>query len=208
MSSDRLLIDSDILLRLSGSGILEDTVNTLGFDMSSVFYLRAFPYMLKKSRKFAHIPPDIKHVALNACKQLSPMPEGEPLDAKTESELRQVQYIDSGEAAIYSLMYRESVYYMATGDKKCMKALSQASSVIHIRNAIAGRVICLEKVCLELIADYSVPTVARALAPFISEHKSLSIYFSKANTVNPTLCIQAIANGFQRLRDDVGDDFL
>ncbi len=194
------------MLLLSGSGILEDTVNALGFNLSSAFHLQPFPYMLKKGRAFAHVPQSVRQASLNDCSKISPLSAAP--DPKAVADLANILDIDAGEAAIFGVMYKNPVFYMASGDKRCMRALARAGAVDYVRNSIAGRVICLEKICLELISTYDVATVASRLAPVASTHKGLSSYFSPGNVAYPSRCHNAITRDFQYLRREVGEDFL
>lgn len=201
MSAPQLLIDNDILFRLSGAGLLDLALQALGISKSSAFCFSHIPYMINKGR-LKGWPTDCINKILADCASLSKITDAP--DVSILQVLSSIVGIDEGEAGLYSLAATNSAILLTTGDKKSMKALCASESVKDIRNALVGRVICLEALCLEMINISSVDHVASAFAPLVLLHNGLKVYFG-GRTGESLIAIQ---HYFNDLQNELGHDFL
>jgi hypothetical protein len=62
----------------------------------------------------------------------------------------QIVNIDRGEALLISATANVDVFWLTTGDKRCINAVA-SSGLEDIERRLAGRVVCLEQVILKLI---------------------------------------------------------
>lgn len=201
-----LLVDNDVFLILSGSGLLDEATDTLGFSRSSVFRLPSLLPMLRKGKTFAHYTPSVQAAALKQCASVAPVPHVP--DPDLAQSLAAVREIDQGEALLFGVMAEQPHYLLTTHDKHALRSLSRTASVRHIRVAVAGRVICLETVLLELIERLGVASVAEALDPILANSTELRTVFTPGNVARPGECVGGLWSYQRQLEQEVGADLL
>jgi hypothetical protein len=206
MSIARLLIDNDILMLMAGANLLERTVSVLGFDLVDSARLETLPYILQRSRKLRHLPVDVKEKIAQGCKRVPTLHDAPNSDLL--QQLTDVADIDAGEAVLYALLAQHPLCLLTSGDKRAMRAVATAAPLHGVRRSVAGRVVCLETVLLELVKQDGVSTIAQALSSARSQNTLLRVAFSPGCIANPAECMNALSRYYQKLVDDVGEDFL
>ena len=115
--------------------------------------------------------------------------------------------IDPGEALLYTSLVEHPTYAVLSGDKRSISALCAASELQAVREAVSGRVICLEQLLDELVAAHGADVIGQAFAP-VRSHKTLSIVFTETTMTDQEQCRYAIGSYIRNLKVTVGDTFL
>jgi len=208
MGERLLLVDSDIFIILSSAGVLERTAELLGFESEDIRRLPALENQLTRGTKFKKMyPQEIRNAALSCCQGIAPLTE-RPSDVRILDQLASVSDIHVGEAVMYALMVERPSYLLASGDKRAMQALAANADLRNVRDALAGRILCLEAAVRMLVRRDGVAQVANAFTPLRSVNTTLSIVFSRGAATTKQNCLRALESYLTDLKNAVGDDFL
>lgn len=205
MPGPLLLIDSDVFLTLAGSGLLDRTIELLGFTPEQCRRLDALPYMIQKNRRiYEAYSAACRNDASAACDRIPAITDEPPLE-EMES-LSAVDEIDSGEAFLYAHLSSDETWLLVSGDKRAMRAIATDPNVATIRASIAGRVLSLECILKKLVEEDGVALVFPAIEPVRETNMVLRTAFSDSH--DDSQCIAALDSYLNKLKTDVGPDFL
>ncbi len=203
-----LLVDSDLFILLSAAGLLERTANLLGFSMGEMRRLPALPHMLRGNRRMKRdFPEAVRETAIRVADSVQQL-EGRPTNNDVMQRLIAVQYIDGGEALLFAHLVERPGWLLTSGDLRATRALGQAGDCQDIREAIQGRVVCLEAVVRLLVEADGVEPIATAFRPVRDQNAQLRIFFSEANSTNRERCLEAVRSYFNDLVNSYGCSFL
>jgi hypothetical protein len=206
---DRLLIiDSDIFVLLSAAELLDRVAELLTVLPANVRRLPALPHQLERGRAFKKNYTDkVRATAIAKCGQVVPLAE-RPADDERFQRLVDTDNIDEGEALMFALVSEQQHLYLASGDKRSMIALATSGNLADVREAVAGRVVCLEATLRLLVEADGVAKVAAAFASVRDANQTLRVIFSEAAATNEAECLRYIASYFNHLVNQVGAGFL
>lgn len=208
MGERLLLVDSDVFIILSAAGVLARTTELLGFGLEDLRRLPALENQLTRGRAFRKkYPQGILDTALGFCHDVAPLTQ-RPSDVGTLAQLAAVNDIDEGEAVMYGLMVDHPLYILASGDKRAMRALAANAGLRNIRDALAGRILCLEAAVHMLVRRDGVTQVANGFTPLRSVNTALRVAFSRGAATTKKDCLRALESYLSDLKNDVGGDFL
>jgi hypothetical protein len=201
-----LLLDNDIALHVAGAAMLDRVTKLLGVGIADVRRLESLPYMLRRSRRLPTVysAETLRRTAA-FCHRVRPLD-----DTPAESVmmlLGRVPDVQRGEATLYGVLAERPSYLLASGDKRAMVALSTTASLESVRQAVAGRVICLETILRGLVTHHGAGEIGPAFVG-TSRHQTLSVIFSETNVRNQQRCLATIDAYLAYLRRQVGNDFL
>ncbi|MCC6178143.1 MAG: hypothetical protein IT305_22805 [Chloroflexi bacterium] len=202
---DGILFDSDALSLLGAAGLIPRTLAILGVSPSCAFRLEPLTHMLGQGRVGRAWPDEARANALRAVQQLPAWrhrPAPELLDRFVP-----VVEIDDGEAVLYASLVEFPSYRIVSGDKRAMIALCTAPDLSDVREAVAGRVICLESLLDGLVQAHGAATIGLAFAP-VRSHTTIGIVFTTTNMADHAQCRFAISSYFHDLERSVGAGFL
>lgn len=204
--SKRLLLDNDIFLLLSGAGLLEDAVASLGFSLDETRRLDSLAHMLRKrSRALCKYSEEILARASDDCTRVASLDE-EP--SAQELELFTRTNVHGGAAVLLALTASHETYYFGTNDKTALRIVAGHAGVREFRDRIAGRIVCLEIVMKQLMERLGIDELARRITPVLRFEQRLLSIFSPAQTGHPEDCLIAVEFFLARLRRELGEDFL
>lgn len=208
MSEPRLLIDNDAFLIIAGAGLLDDCVAALGFTMPNTLRRQPLPYMIARSKGIQKaFPESFRANALSATQHVNEITVRPP--GLMHELLVGASDVDEGEAELYAHLAAGNEYFLASGDKRAMRSICRDAMLRPVREAIAGRVICLETMLKLLVHIRGVTSIAACFAPMRNyDHKTIRIVFSDANIKDQNASIQALDSAINALKVDLGPDFL
>lgn len=208
MSHRRLLLDNDAFILLAGAGVMRETVELLGFQFDEARRLKALEFMLRKpSVSLRSYPADVLQRALEDCERVAPLEdvmsvENAALFAQTTAN------VDGGEALLYGVAAEHKLYLLASNDKRAMRGVASDSVLKPIRDAVAGRVICMEAITKKMILSYGPEAAAEKLKTMGQLDKRISVILSSASSGSPESCIEAVQSFLNALNKELGEDFL
>ncbi len=178
-----VLIDSDAFCKLGASDLLADALKILGFRMSDCSRLPALTFMLKKGKLFQAYGESICTSLLAIAENIPPIPEPDPT---LIDPIVSHSNIDPGEAFLFAQAAQEQSIVI-TGDKKALKALK---NIDGLPNALAGRIVVMEAILINLCELLGNEDVKRRMSPLIHLDITLSICFSDGNP-EPIECLRS-----------------
>ena len=206
--SNRLLLDNDIFLLLSGAGLLEDSVAALGFSLGDVRRLDSLEHMLRKpARALRRYSEEILARAANDCSRVASLDE-EPDAQMLELFGAHATNVHVGEAVLLALTASHEDYYFGTNDKTALRAVAREAGLAELRERVAGRIICLEIVVKRLIERMGTEELATRLAPVLRFDSRPFVIFSPVESGRPEDCPIAVESFISDLRRELGGDFL
>lgn len=149
------LSDNDLILKLAEFDLLGDAVEVLGVTRKDVLILprakRVFPSKVGKTHTRDGVDRAMKFIAgLELVEQVDPQEHIILQRAKFIENGIEFK-IDPGEATLFAATKLLDDVLVATGDKKCLRALHACADCAPIISWLEARVICLEQVILRLI---------------------------------------------------------
>jgi hypothetical protein len=186
-------LDNDVILKLTTYRMLDEALDCLEIDRSDIRVLESarFVFRSKKlSKKYSEETLSSAIEFVKSCTTIS----AQDNDKYRLLEKQAKNDIDPGEATLIAATFHESASLLATGDKRCLKALATTECLDLIREKLQGRVICLEQIICKLITTKSFDWVLERVLPNLDCDKALKSAFgsgsnSQCETVLETLSI-------------------
>jgi hypothetical protein len=116
--------------------------------------------------------------------------------------------IDSGEVVIFDAAYSNLNSIIATGDKRCLKALSRSEECSFISDAIKGRVYCLEHIIHDIIMIGDFESIKSRIVPSRECDTALKAVFGSGMDCQRPMVMASLLNYRQHLYRDTGEVLL
>lgn len=168
------LADIDILLKLSCCDLLTPLFEYLDIPIANVYHLNSLSFMLDGNKKIRQKYGDGVDRLQDISNRMSPLTF--PIREDDIALLNGINNIDSGEVVLFASDVEEN-YIIATGDKRCLRALANAAQCDGIYTRLRGRVLCLEVSVLLLIRHLGFEAVRAKVTPAIDCDKALQTAF-------------------------------
>ena len=206
MESKRLLVDNDAFVLFAGASQMEQAASLLGYRLDECLRLDALLHMLRKGRSFSRFSPEARASALALCEQIDSVrdrPSGDVLELLVGHE-----GIDAGEILLYASLAENPSWMLLSGDKRAMRALCTARDLNHVKDAIAGRIACVESVIERMVTANGAAHTVSAFMPVRSSSPTLSVVLSDSNATSDETCLMATRSYLTELQQVVGPRFL
>ena len=208
MARPLLLVDSDLFILLSAAGVLGEFAASLGLALADVRRLDALPHQLRRGKRFAEkYPQDVRSSVLRDCDRTQAVTDRPENDDFLQA-LADTPGIDVGEALLLATAAERPVYLLASGDKRALRLVGARPELRAIRDALAGRILCLETALNALARRIGLPAVARAFTPVRALNITLRVVFAAGESTQPDHFKEAVDSYLLDLEEDVGAGFL
>jgi len=172
-------IDNDILLKLVAFRLFEEAVSSFEIAKTDLRFLPTAKFMflqLRRQQKTMYTDDILQRVIaiVESCQTIADVAN----DSESRAEAIQldaVSEIHLGEARLILATRREDSFLLMSGDKNCMRALSQLPDEIYDR--LCGRVVCLEQVVLKMIDVLGFDEMCDRIYPAVQYDKSIHFCF-------------------------------
>lgn len=141
------LSDNDFILKLAEYDLLKEAMHALNISRKDVRILPRAKYVFPTKIGKNHTRDGVDR-ALKFIDGLSVISD---IDREEHIRLSRVVGIDSGEATLFAATNAIPDYLIATGDKRCLRAIASSTDCTDIAARIQGRIICLEQMIIRLI---------------------------------------------------------
>ncbi|WP_293731036.1 hypothetical protein [uncultured Actinobacillus sp.] len=128
-----LLSDNDILVKLGLLGLLPDFLKSLGLENSQVYITESTTYSLPSQLKKYTRDTDIHRPILELVAQFQKISS---IDIELLEQFNTVSDIDSGEAILATKIIENPSAYLATGDKRFLRAVQQTEFSKEFENRV------------------------------------------------------------------------
>ena len=165
-----LLVDTDAFCKLGVAALLEDAAGVFGARLTECGRLAALPYMLRKGNLVRRYGRDTCNALLSHAEAMPihPTPGATALEPLTQKET-----IDPGEAQLFAAA-AEFRCTIITGDKRAVRALKH---VTELHAQLAGRIVTLEAVLLELCEQLGLESLRERTGPLTTHDKTVGVCF-------------------------------
>lgn len=179
--ASRLLVDNDVLIKLSHWGLLDHLPACFDLDWQHLSALTSLKFRAQRGdTKLFRTPA----VAARLAEQLEHTAEIPAGDAADLSKLQGIIDLDAGEVELVAACLSDPDALLISGDKRALSALANACPP-GVAARLSGRVICLEQL-LTLIAR---KTSAGFVIDGVLKHRELDS--ALRSVVGPTGCSEA-----------------
>lgn len=186
-----LLIDTDMLVLLAVSGLLDRVAARLGYEMKDVRRLDAATHQIRKSKSLRD---QYGSAALDSA--LPRIQEIAVVEPAVDTDLldRLNDWIDPGEALLVAVAAAHRHSLLISGDKRAIRQLARCGDESCIQS-MQGRIVTLEAVLWILLKDMA-PRSIHPMFMAASFHKTLRVVFSRSNLDSADGCIEATRSYF------------
>lgn len=161
----RLLVDNDVLIKLTHWGLLTSLPTIFGLQWSDAATLESIKLRARRADAKLFRSADIAQALCEQLVHAAELPAPRPEDL---SLLQDVVDLDAGEVELIAACLATPGAIFVTGDKRALRALARPE-LAHIAEQLAGRILCLEQV-LTRMAD---ATGAQPVIDGIVPHRDL-----------------------------------
>ena len=174
-----IFADNDILFKLAEYDLLDHACTVLQTEPSAVRVLPSAKYVLldMKSKLEKGSPCKYSAAAISRASAFveCALPVTDSVDILWSED---VEHVDPGEAILSAAAVASGEdCLLLTGDKRFLKALSQAQSAKRIYDGLCGRVVCLEETLRVIMVTYGVSCVRKAVGASPDCDKAMSLVF-------------------------------
>ena len=180
-------LDNDVILKLTTYRMLDEALDCFKIDRSNIRVLESARFVFGSPKLIKKYSAETLIAATEFVKRC-------PKIATQDSEEyrlleKQIKNdIDPGEAALIAATFQESASLLATGDKRCLKALANTECLDFIHQGLQGRIICLEQIICKLIEIQGFDWVLERVIPNLDCDKALkSAFGSGSNSQRETV---------------------
>jgi len=197
-----LFLDNDIILKLSSTGLLDKIEKIFSSSPSSIYVLpTAKPYISKNKKVLLKYGAVTVKEALDTISNYSVIPDSY-IDQNKFIKLSQVEGIDSGEQVLYSLTPKSNIFFILTGDKISITALSNSLGINDIHKFLNNKILCLEQLLILLIKSKGFKVINEKITNAnFCEDKILKICFNQINS-NEKMILSCLNSYIKDLKDN------
>ena len=167
-------LDNDIVIKLSAFDLFDGAITILNLDWEQLRVYSAAQYTFRGKSYIAQYSESVCQKAIAISQKCQKVEADNSIEFAL---LNKVKNIDEGEAALIAATADKDIFWLTTGDKKCLKALATDPNLESVCKRLCGRVICLEQIILKLIEVKGFKFVRDRVLPMVSCDKSLQICF-------------------------------
>ncbi len=184
-------LDNDVILKLTGYGITNEALECLKIERSNIRVLDSARFVFGSKKLKKKYSESILLSAIDFVEKCA------TISSQDSDEYRLLvkeikNDIDPGEATLIAATFQEFGSFLATGDKRCLKALATIECLQTIHEGLQNRVICLEQIICQLIEIKGFDWVLEKVLPNLECDKAVKAAFgsgskSQCETVRRTL---------------------
>lgn len=192
-------VDNDALLKLTACDLFGDAIAVLGVQPTNVRVLASAEFMIrrKKSIKQKHSE-EVRTRAIALVKEFTKV----AADQANPFLSLQVPGLDPGELTLIHAAIAEPSFYLATGDKRCLRALVNTPELVTARQKLNGKVVCVEQLIAELIAVKGFEAVKQKVVPARDCDTALKAAFGSGDRAQEDNVLWTLEQYIQELRRD------
>jgi hypothetical protein len=174
-------LDNDVILKLTNYRMLDEALDCLKIDRSDIRVLASARYFFDKNKSVKK-----KHSEATIASAIEFVKSCVAISSQNNDEYRLLEKqikndIDPGEATLIAATFHESASLLATGDKRCLKALANTECLDFIHKGLQGRVICLEQIICKSIEIQGFDWVLEKVIPNLDCDATLRAAFGSGS---------------------------
>ena len=191
------LSDNDILEKLARCDLLDDFLTAYGSTRRDVFVVETLKYRLKRPSAAKRLGADGLQRILAFLEQVNIVHDYSREDHLLLAEL---QIIDIGETILLSAAGLYDDFRLATGDKRCLKAIATHPGCLRLAERIKGKVVCFEQIIRTLIGHFGFDHVRSKVVPALDCDVALRAAFGSGVDSTEDNCVDCLNHYIDELR--------
>jgi hypothetical protein len=194
-------IDNDALLKLTACDLFWDAIKLLDVQPNNIRVLASAEFVFRGNRIKQQYSETARTKAVALVSSF----------AKVEADYTNPFFslnapgLDVGELTLIHAAIAEPSFYLATGDKRCLRALISTPEMDTARRKLNGRVVCVEQLIAELIAVKGFEAVKQKIFPVRDCDTALKVAFGSGDLAQEDNVLLALEQYIQELRRDCPD---
>jgi hypothetical protein len=192
-------IDNDAFLKLTACDLFWDAIKLLDVQPSDVRVLASTAFMFRDNKSIKQQYSEaIRTKAISLVSSF----------AKVEADYTNPFFslnapgLDVGELTLIYAALSEPSFYLATGDKRCLRALIKTPELETARQTLNGRVVCVEQLIAELISVKGFEAVKQKVVPVRNCDTALKAAFGSGDLAQEETVLWVLEQYIQELRQD------
>jgi hypothetical protein len=192
-------IDNDALLKLTAYDLFWDAITLLGVQPTDIRVLASTEFVIRRNKSIKQqYSEEVRTKALSLVKGIVKV----EADQANPFLSLQVAGLDPGELTLIHAAIAEPSFYLATGDKRCLRALVNTPELVTARQKLNGKVVCVEQLIAELIAVKGFEAVKQKVVPARDCDTALKAAFGSGDRAQEDNVLWALEQYIQELRRD------
>jgi hypothetical protein len=217
-------LDNDIILKLATCNVFDETLKTFDANASQVKILDTFKYKFQKQiqrtkgNRATSNPQYNIQKALEITQSFATISESDTNNFDTSIYTQLLNYnknnndnnntIDKGEAVLIShvcyLNQQGNTNYLLTGDKRCLKALTN-SGFTDVIEHINGKVWCLEQLILKVIEEIGFDLIQTKIYPARACDGNIKLIFGYSEEASEKIVVEGLRQEILNLKQQTGN---
>lgn len=196
-----LLLDVDFIRKICSCDLAAECLACLSAKSGSIYTLPSTRFTLGINRpvawgdtRFGQDANKRIRAFVPSCKEINWTSQ------KFATLLTGVSGIDSGELALLAATDGHSAFTIATGDKKCIKALASEPKCLPVAKHVTGKVVCFEQAICRCIKLKGFTHVCQCVCPALSCDGALGNAFCHGPKTAEKLAVQKLEDYIAKLR--------
>lgn len=177
-------VDNDVLVKGLSYGLLFDLLGSITSDVRDIGMLGAARFVVRASLRKANLNQGTETAfrvfeeLLGRVAVLEPTNEETTFAAELEFAAQRANFdLDTGESQLCAIVIGRALPWLATGDKRAVRAFEQLLIARSDATKLAGKVLCLEQLFLRLIGMTNAAAVRGAVCAEPSVDVALALCF-------------------------------
>lgn len=195
-------VDNDALLKLIACDLLWDAIALLGAQPTDVKVLASTEFVIRGNKSIKQqYSEEVRTKAISLVKGLAKV----ETDRSNPFLSLESPVLGLGELTLIHAAIAEPSFYLATGDKRCLRALVNSPELGTARQKLNGKVVCVEQLIAELITVKGFETVRQKVVPARDCDAALKVAFGSGDQAQEDNVLGALEQYIQELRRDCPD---
>lgn len=180
-------IDNDVILKLVTCNLFDEAIAAFDIDLSNIHVLETARFSMRSNKTKKNYSETVIEKAIATIKDFH------TVEAQADNPLFDLKIPDmDDELKLIVAASAETSFYFATGDKRCLRALTGITELATMREKLSGRVICLEQIIMKIIQVYGFEVVKQKIIPARSCDKVLQSAFGSGEKTEERNTLEAL----------------
>ena len=180
-------IDNDVILKLVTCDLFDEAIAAFDIDLSNIYVLETARFSMRSNKTKKNYSETVIEKAIATIKDFH------TVEAQADNPLFDLKIPDmDDELKLIVAASAETSFYFATGDKRCLRALTGITELATMREKLSGRVICLEQIIMKIIQVYGFEVVKQKIIPARSCDKVLQSAFGSGEKTEERNTLEAL----------------
>ncbi len=165
-------VDNDVILKLVACDLFEEAIAAFEIGRSNIHVLETARFTFRGNKVKKNYSEEVIEKAITTIKNF------DTVEAEIDNPLFSLKIPNmDDELKLIVAESAEPAFYFATGDKRCLRALTEVSELTTMKEKLSGRVVCFEQIIIKIIQVYGFKFVKKKVLLAKECDKALRVAF-------------------------------